>query len=188
MIKKPCLRTTAVASFIITCVLILVTAFGSSTDYEEQRIINEYSSQEIVPTSIELYHIIERKSEEYGIPKHIAYNVVYMETRYRGPFHWNYNPYLTSSAGAQGPMQIITRYAHHFVGRTVTPTELRTDLEMNVDVSMKMLKKLYRMYGQWDLVLGYYNTGYPQVNDYARYGSSTRNYKEKWLKLKTQSY
>lgn len=188
MIKKPCLKTTAVASFIITCILILVTAFGSSVETEEQRMIAEYSSQENVPASIELYNIIEKKSEEYGIPKHIAYNVAYMETRYRGPFHWSYNPYLTSSAGAQGPMQIITRYAHHFVGRTVTPTELRTDLEMNVDVSMKMLKRLYGMYGRWDLVLGYYNTGYPQVNDYASYGSSTKNYKEKWVRIKTQSY
>lgn len=188
MIKKPCLKTTVVTSFIITCVLILVTAFGSSSETEESSIIAEYSRQEVVPVSIEMYNIIEQKSKEYNVPKHIAYNVAYMETRYRGPFDWKYNPYLTSSAGAEGPMQIITRYAHKFVGRTVTPKELRTDLEMNVEVSMKMLKKLYGMYGRWDLVLGYYNTGYPQVNEYARYGSSTYNYKDKWFKLKTQSY
>lgn len=188
MIKKPCLKTTAVASFIITTILILATFFGSLNKTEEQQLISEYSSQEVVPVSIELYNIIESKSEQYGIPKYIAYNVAYMESRYRGPFHWSYNPYLTSSAGAQGPMQIITRYAHKFVGRTVTPKELRTDLEMNVDVSMKMLKRLYGIYGKWDLVLGYYNTGYPQVNGYASYGTSTKNYKDKWVKLKTQSY
>ena len=79
-------------------------------------------------------------------------------------------------------MQIITRYAHVHAGYHVTAKELRTDLELNIDVSCSMLKKLYKQYGRWDIVLGYYNTGYPQVNDYAAYGSSTKNYKSKWIK------
>ena len=45
-----------------------------------------------------------------------------------------------------------------------------------------MLKNLYERYGRWDIALGYYNTGYPQVNDYASYGSSAKNYKVKWIK------
>lgn len=47
-----------------------------------------------------------------------------------------------------------------------------------------MLKNLYKTYGRWDLALGYYNTGYSQVNDYAAYGFSNKNYKIKWIKPK----
>jgi soluble lytic murein transglycosylase-like protein len=134
------------------------------------------------PACLQMYNLIERKSEENNIPKYILYNVAWLETRYCGPFDWSYNPYRTSSAGAQGPMQIITRYAQKHAGHHVTAKELRTDLELNIDVSCSMLKSLYKTYGRWDLVLGYYNTGYPQVNDYAAYGSSTKNYKIKWSK------
>ena len=81
-------------------------------------------------------------------------------------------------------MQIITRYAYPHAGRHVTAKELRTDLELNIDVSCSMLKNLYKTYGRWDLALDYYNTGYPQVNDYAAYGVSNKNYKVKWIKPK----
>ena len=134
------------------------------------------------PACLQMYNLIERKAELNNIPKYILYNVAWLETRYCGPFDWDYNPYRTSSAGAQGPMQIITRYAQSHTDHHVTAKELRTDLELNIDVSCSMLKNLYKTYGRWDLVLGYYNTGYPQVNDYAAYGSSTKNYKIKWTK------
>ena len=132
------------------------------------------------PACLQMYNIIESKSEEYKIPKYILYNVAYLETRYCGPFDWSYNPERTSYAGAQGPMQIITRYAHKHAGYTVTSKELRTNIELNISVSCKMLKSLYKTYGRWDLALGYYNTGFPQVNGYASYASSNKNYKNKW--------
>lgn len=134
------------------------------------------------PACLQMYNLIEQKSEENDIPRYILYNVAWLETRYCGPFDWSYNPYRTSSAGAQGPMQIITRYAHKHAGRTVSSNELKTDLELNINVSCSMLKNLYEKYGRWDLVLGYYNTGHPQVNDYASYGSSNKSYKGKWAK------
>jgi hypothetical protein len=79
-------------------------------------------------------------------------------------------------------MQIITRYAHSHVGRKVTAQELKTNLELNINISCKMLKNLYNTYGRWDVALGYYNTGYPQVNSYAVYAASTKNYKQKWIR------
>lgn len=133
------------------------------------------------PACLQMYNIIEKKSEEYDIPKYILYNVAYLETRYQGPFDWSYNPQRTSSAGAQGPMQIITRYAHQHAGHRVTDKELRTNIRLNVDVSCLMLSALHKRYGRWDLALGYYNTGYPQVNSYADYATSNKNYKSKWI-------
>lgn len=134
------------------------------------------------PPCLELYNLIEKSSDSFNIPKYILYNVAYLETRYQGPFDWNYNPYLISSAGAVGPMQIIPKYAPKFAGRPVTSKELKTNLKLNVEVSCKMLKSLYETYGKWDLALGYYNTGYPQVNEYSKYGSNNRDYTSKWIK------
>jgi soluble lytic murein transglycosylase-like protein len=147
----------------------------------------EAGSKTNSPTSLHMYYLIEKYSKEYGIPRYVAFNVAYLETGYRGPFHWKYNPYQRSSAGAVGPMQIITRYAHNHAGRRVTEKELKTNLELNIRVSMSMLSKLYKMYGRWDLVLGYYNTGYPQVNSYASYASSNKNYKNKWIEPKKEN-
>lgn len=144
----------------------------------------EMGSDSDSPTSIYMFHLLEKYSEEYDIPKHILFNVAYLETGYRGPFHWNYNPYRTSVAGAQGPMQIITRWSHKYAGRRLTPKELREDLELNVSISCKMLVKLKRMYKRWDLALGYYNTGHPRVNGYANYAANTLNYKSKWIQVK----
>jgi len=169
-------------SILTMSLIVMISYFTEQKHVQKDYIyINGTGSENSLPVSLKMYEIIEELSTKYKIPKHIAYNVAYMETRYRGPFDWKYNPYLTSSAGAEGPMQIITRYAHRFVGRTVTPKELRTDLEMNVEVSMKMLKKLYGMYGRWDLVLGYYNTGYPQVNEYASFCSNNKDYRKNWV-------
>ena len=89
--------------------------------------------------------------------------------------------------GAVGPMQIITRYSHSYAGRKIKESELRNNLRLNIDISCKMLTKLHNMYGRWDLALGYYNTGYPQVNGYAKYASSTYDYKQKWVKPKLQA-
>jgi hypothetical protein len=81
-------------------------------------------------------------------------------------------------------MQIITRWSHKYAGRRLSPKELREDLELNVTISCKMLTKLKRMYKRWDLALGFYNTGHPMVNHYARYASNNLNYKSKWVQIR----
>ena len=45
--------------------------------------------------------------------------------------------------------------------------QLRTDLKYNIRTSMGYLRRLYNRYKSWPIVFGYYNTGYPRVNDYA---------------------
>lgn len=133
--------------------------------------------------SLAMYEFIEHYSDSFGIPKYVAYNIAYQETGYRGPFHFNYNPYQTSNMGAQGPMQIIPLYAHKFAGKRVSSTELKNNLELNVIVSMKMLKEWYSIYHDWTLAAGAYNSGQPIKNDYAVYVASNKDYKSKWLKL-----
>jgi len=124
---------------------------------------------------------IEKYSKTYRVPKYIAYNVAYLETRYQGPFDWDYHGKLTSYAGAQGPMQIITKWAHQYAERRITEKELRTNIDLNVMISMKMLRTRYNSTGNWATACGGYNTGSAIVNEYARYCVSNKNYKAKWV-------
>lgn len=146
-----------------------------------ERQLYEMGSENNSPTSLHMYHLLVTASKEYKIPLHILFNVIYLETGYRGPFHWNYNPYKSSYAGAQGPMQIVTRWSHSYAGRRLSDKELRTNLKLNVDISCKMLSRLKKIYKRWDLALGFYNTGYPMVNSYAQYASKTYDYKRNWI-------
>ena len=133
--------------------------------------------------SLQMYESIEHWSDSFNIPKHIAYNVAWLETRYQGPFHFDYNPYQKSSAGAVGPMQIITRWAKPYVRKRLTEKELKTNIDLNVKISMQMLRKWYSIHHDWTLACGAYNSGSPIRNDYAVYASSNKDYKNKWERL-----
>jgi soluble lytic murein transglycosylase-like protein len=116
-----------------------------------------------------MYDYLKKYSAEYGVPFRIAMGVAHKETRYGGPFHWRYNPKLTSSANAYGAMQIQVPTANFIWGgkKKITSKKLLTDLELNVETSMKLLAHLKKKYGGWDVALGCYNTGRPIVNSYA---------------------
>jgi hypothetical protein len=169
----------------MVCALVLTLAFIKvSTNNNVPAVETENKYSEAIPYSIQMYNSIEKYSEKYSIPKSVAYNVAYRETGYRGPFDWNYNPHQNSNMGAVGPMQIITRYAHYFAGRKVTEKELKTNIALNVEISMKMLKYWYGIYNDWTLACGAYNSGKPIRNDYAVYISTTKNYLNQWDRLK----
>lgn len=120
------------------------------------------------PPCLQMYYLIEKYAEKYDIPKSYAYGIAYCETRYRDPFQWTYYHKQTSYAGAVGPMQIMYSTAKYmWPGRKFTRNELRDDIELNVETSMKILRHLHNRYPNWKIVFGYYNTGRPIVNQYA---------------------
>lgn len=149
----------------------------------ENKIVYEMGGNPQSPYCLQLYHLIEKYSDEYNIPKYIAYNVAYKETRYMGPFHWKYNPKQTSHAGAIGAMQIMPRTANWVEKRNISRKELMNDLELNVKISMKLLSDLHKKYKDWGITCGYYNTGYPIVNEYAQFCVSKKNYRLNWVGL-----
>jgi soluble lytic murein transglycosylase-like protein len=51
--------------------------------------------------------------------------------------------------------------------KVINKNNLKTDIRFNIETSMKLLKHLYKNYGDWKLVFGAYNTGRPMVNQYA---------------------
>ena len=128
-----------------------------------------------------LYASIMIYAQQYEIPLHIAFNVARIETGYKGPFHDEYNHKQTSRAGALGPMQIMPQYASYYAGFKVKKPVLKDSIELNVEISMKMLRDWYNRYNDWGKATGAYNTGKPVINSYAR-DAVKKNYIDHWIR------
>jgi soluble lytic murein transglycosylase-like protein len=76
-------------------------------------------------------------------------------------------------------MQVMPATATYINGEKVTNEKLMTDIEFNVETSMKLLQKLKNRYKDWKLVFGAYNTGRPMVNQYAE---DVYNFEADWSK------
>jgi soluble lytic murein transglycosylase-like protein len=172
--------------YLMACITTIVTLSGmsSNTFDSDNKFTDEESVNPNSTVSIQMYEYIERYSDEYNIPKYVAYNVAYKETTYRGPFDWRYNPARTSCVGALGPMQIMPTTSYSINKVKYSNNRIMTDIELNIKTSMKLLRKLHNRYGDWSLVCGHYNTGRPIVNEYGRYCGTNKDYKSKWLSLK----
>jgi soluble lytic murein transglycosylase-like protein len=129
--------------------------------------VNHGSVDLNAPTAVKMFNSIEIYSMKYNIPLKYALGIAYAETRYQGPFHWTYNPSQKSSAGALGPMQIMPSTANSVWNKNISKGELVSNIDLNVETSMKVLRRLYDKYGNWKIVFGCYNTGRPCVNGYA---------------------
>jgi len=128
-----------------------------------------------------LYASIMTYAKQYNVPLHVAFNVARIETGYKGPFHDEYNHKQTSRAGALGPMQIMPQYASAYAGFKVKKPVLKDSIELNVKISMSMLREWYNRYNDWGKAAGAYNTGRPVMNSYAR-NAIKKNYTDHWIK------
>lgn len=146
------------------------------TDY------NQMSINDSLPC-VKMYEVLEKYSDEYTIPKHIIYNIAFIETKYHGPFDWNYKHNLGSYAGALGPMQVMPSTAKLIHKKIVSKKVLKNDIDFNVKTSAILLNKLYDMYKDWGKVCGAYNTGKPIVNKYSRFCTSNVQYWKNWLQF-----
>jgi len=136
--------------------------------YKESNSVGKVSWNNNDIPSIQLYFCIKKYCKEFSIPEEFGFAVAYAETGYRGPMHINYDHKQTSYAGALGPMQVMLSTAK-FINKdeSVSRNKLLSDIDYNVYTSIKLIRYLKNKYGDWKIVFGYYNTGYPIVNDYA---------------------
>lgn len=135
------------------------------------------------PISMKMYDEILRYSKKYKVPKHIAFNIAYMETKYRGPFHFDYEHNLSSGAGAVGPMQIKPSTANYVHDKQISSHNLKNNVRLNIHTSMKLLRLLYDRYGDWKVACGCYNTGRPMINGYALFCVNNKDYRRFWNRV-----
>jgi len=153
---------------ILTLILLMSNNNGENLTVVDENLNIKRSKSQKQPPSMQMYYCIEKYANKYKIPKKYAYGIAYKETGYRGPFHWKYNHKRVSSAGAVGPMQIMLSTARYLNNEDVSREKLMTDIDYNVMTSMKLMRHLYDLRGDWGIALGEYNTGQICVNGYAR--------------------
>lgn len=156
---------------LFSSICIFLTSFAIHIGRENMESELELSTAKIndqSPSCLRMYESIEKYSAEYNIPKKYAYGIAHEETGYNGPFDWDYEHRQTSPTGALGPMQIIYSTAKWmWKEKPFSRDDLKNNVDLNVKISMKYLRMLHNQYGDWKVVFGYYNTGYPVVNGYA---------------------
>lgn len=173
--------------FLFGCLLsttIFVLSKNFNNNIEDKIVFLDDGSIEVLnpPNSLKMYELSEINLKKHNIPRYIFYNIAYLETKYRGPFHWDYIPYQTSFAGAVGPMQIMPETANMIHGKKIKIKDLKCNIKLNIETSAMLLEKLYKKYKDWKIVCGCYNTGKPIINDYAVFCSSNKDYRKNWIK------
>jgi hypothetical protein len=166
----------------ITIIAGILTIAIFSAAVPNNSIVNEITSVDVTDStpSVIMYNSIMKYSEEYSIPKEYAFALAYQETRYQGPAHAEYKHAVKSKAGALGPMQIMYKTAQMFIDEDekLTKKLLKTDIDLNVKLSMKILRHLKDKHGDWGKAFGAYNTGRPILN---RYAKNILNLKYNWI-------
>jgi len=155
---------------ILLCIMSVVLVSSTMPYSASDPYLENVSDDNIVNSSpsIQMYFYIKKYAEKFSIPEPYAFSLAYQETRYGGPLDLNYNHKQKSYAGALGPMQIMPATAKLIYGKYIPKTKLMSDINLNVMISMKLLRRLHDKYNDWGLVFGAYNTGRPCVNGYAR--------------------
>jgi len=164
------LKLKLITKLVLLCTISIALTSAVTSETVLDPYLKDINNDNIVNSSpsIQMYFYIKKYAEEFSIPEPYAFSLAYQETRYGGPLDSNYNHKQKSYAGALGPMQIMPATAKLIYGVSIPKFKLMSDINLNVMISMKLLRRLHNKYNDWGLVFGAYNTGRPCVNRYAR--------------------
>ncbi|MGH2405098.1 MAG: lytic transglycosylase domain-containing protein [bacterium] len=98
----------------------------------------------IILTRQQQISLVNHHAERYEIPRHIAHNLVQVESRWR--------QHAVSRRGARGLMQLMPRTAR---GLRVDAHDPR----QNIEGGLRYLRQLYGRFKRWDLALAAYHSG-----------------------------
>jgi membrane-bound lytic murein transglycosylase D len=127
------------------------------------------------------FDLFEEKLAEYGLP---------LELKYLACIESGLRPQIKSSAGALGLWQFMYRTGLYYGLEENNYIDERMDPIKSTDAACRCLKKLFGIYGDWNLALAAYNAGPGTVNKAIQRSGNKRNYWEirPFLPSETQGY
>ena len=127
------------------------------------------------------FDLYEEKLAEYGLP---------LELKYLSVIESGLRPQVKSRAGALGLWQFMYATGKQYGLKENSYMDERMDPVKSTDAACRYLKKLYDIYGDWNLALAAYNAGPGNVNKAIRRSGGKRTYWEvrPYLPRETQGY
>jgi len=127
------------------------------------------------------FPIFEQQLDKYDIPLEMKYLAI-VESALR--------PAAKSRVGATGLWQFMYGTGKQFGLKVSSYVDDRTDPLKSTEAACKYLAALYKIFGDWDLVLAAYNSGPGNVNKAIRRSGGYRNYWNirPYLPYETQGY
>jgi len=127
------------------------------------------------------FDLFEEKLAEYGLP---------IELKYLACIESGLRPQIKSKAGALGLWQFMYRTGLYYGLEETSYIDERMDPLKATDAACRFLKKLYGIYGDWNLALAAYNAGPGTINRAIERSGNQRSY---WairssLPTETQGY
>lgn len=127
------------------------------------------------------FEMFEEKLAEYGLP---------IELRFLAVIESGLRPQVKSKAGALGLWQFMYRTGLYYGLEENSYIDERMDPDKATDAACRFLKKLYGIYGDWNLALAAYNAGPGGVNKAIVRSGNKKTYWEvrPFLPTETQGY
>jgi membrane-bound lytic murein transglycosylase D len=107
-------------------------------------------SEKLIGRSATFFPIFDKYLKEYDLPADLKY-VTCLETEL--------NNRVVSTAGAKGIWQLMPDVKEEFGLRIDGTLDERLDLYRGTEAALKDFKRMYKTYGDWELVLAGYNCG-----------------------------
>ncbi|NDB36408.1 MAG: hypothetical protein EB023_13955, partial [Flavobacteriia bacterium] len=113
------------------------------------------------------FDLFEEKLSEYGLP---------LELKYLACIESGLRPQIKSRAGALGLWQFMYRTGLYYGLEETSYLDERMDPAKATDAACRFLKKLYGIYGDWNLALAAYNAGPGTINKALQRSGNKKSY------------
>ncbi len=122
--------------------------------------------------------IFEQALESYQLP---------LELKYLPLIESGLNPKAESHAGASGPWQFMLNTAKHYGLQVNSLIDERKDPIRSSYAAAQFLRDLYKIFGDWNLVIAAYNCGPENINKAIKRAGGSRDYWQIYPYLPTET-